>query len=57
VIDLMAALKASLAKGTGGARTQAEPDEESASAPEPRRAARKSADQPAEPKRARTKRS
>jgi len=57
VIDLMAALKASLAKGTGGARTQAEPDEEAAAAPEPRRAARKSADQPAEPKRARTKRS
>ncbi len=56
VIDLMAALKASLAKGTGGGRAQAEPAEEAAS-PEPRRAARKSADQPAEPKRARTKRS
>jgi DNA end-binding protein Ku len=53
VIDLMAALKASLAKGTGGGRAQAEPAEEA----EPRRAARKSADQPAEPKRARTKRS
>ncbi|MES1206663.1 MAG: Ku protein [Pseudomonadota bacterium] len=52
VIDLMAALKASLAKGTGGGHAQAEPAEEAAS-PEPRRAARKSADQAAEPKRAR----
>ncbi len=50
VIDLMAALKASLAKGTGGARAEAAPAEESH---EPRRSARKSADQPAEPKRAR----
>lgn len=50
VIDLMAALKASLAKGTGGARAEAPAPEE---AHEPRRAARKSADQPAEPKRAR----
>ncbi|HVY37661.1 MAG TPA: Ku protein, partial [Polyangia bacterium] len=57
VIDLMAALKASLAKGTGGGRAQAEPEEEAAASPEPRRAARKSADQAAEPKRARTKRS
>jgi DNA end-binding protein Ku len=52
VIDLMAALKASLAKGTGGARAEAAPAEEPA---EPRRAARKSADQAAEPKRARRK--
>jgi DNA end-binding protein Ku len=51
VIDLMAALKASLAKGTGAGRTQAEPNEEAA--PESRRAARKSADHAAEPKRAR----
>jgi DNA end-binding protein Ku len=51
VIDLMAALKASLAKGTGAAKPEAPPAEESA---EPRRAARKSADQAAaEPKRAR----
>ncbi len=50
VIDLMAALKASLAKGTGGARAESAPAEESH---EPRRAARKSADQAAEPKRAR----
>ena len=56
VIDLMAALKASLAKGTGASRAQPEPAEEAAS-PEPRRAARKSADQAAEPKRARGKRS
>ncbi len=54
VIDLMAALKASLAKGTGGARAEAEPAEEAAGGHEPRRAARKSADQAAEqPKRAR----
>jgi DNA end-binding protein Ku len=57
VIDLMAALKASLAKGTGGARAEAAPAEE---AGEPRRGARKSADQKsadqaAEPKRARRK--
>jgi hypothetical protein len=45
----MAALKASLAKGTGGGRAQADPADEA----EPRRAARKSADQSAEPKRAR----
>ncbi len=51
VIDLMAALKASLAKGTGGgSHAEAAPAEESH---EPRRAARKSADQAAEPKRAR----
>jgi DNA end-binding protein Ku len=51
VIDLMAALKASLAKGTGAGKPEAAPAEESA---EPRRAARKSADQAAaEPKRAR----
>ena len=53
VIDLMAALKASLAKGTGGARAEAEPAQEAAGGHEPRRAARKSADAPAEPKRAR----
>ena len=52
VIDLMAALKASLAKGTGGARPEAAPADE---AEGPRRAARKSADQAAEPKRARRK--
>jgi DNA end-binding protein Ku len=52
VIDLMAALKASLAKGAGAARPEAPPAEETAS-PEPRRAARKSAEHAAEPKRAR----
>jgi DNA end-binding protein Ku len=59
IIDLMAALKASLSKGTGGAkaeRVDAAPDAAAAEAETPRRGAKRSVDRAeAEPKRARKK--